>query len=259
MDGDVFVRAACPDCVITNVLIDIARKGEVCIFQRQRASRHDSVRIGKGGCAGNGQHVRQFGIDAVISILVQRELCIAQRQGMGFRVIGHGAVVQHVVLVGLCDPRTCYPKVIVFALLLVRVHIRQFQIGGVLFFNCIKVIDPLLHICVDFRKRVILAGAIPDVSHVLSDAQPTQAEVHTDSRHIQEQVAAAVGQMTMLPDVLLRMDLQLAARVHGSEVGDAVCCICDLYLALDLDASPADACLETIQRDLGIGSNRRFI
>ena len=124
---------------------------------------------------------------------------------------------------------------------------------------CIKIIDPLLHICVDFRKRVILAGAIPDVSHVLSDAQLTQAEVTIDSRHIQEQVATVVGQMTLFPDVLLRMDLQLAAMVHGSEIGDAACCTTDLHLAIDLNASPADARLETIQRDLGIGSNRRFI
>ena len=44
--------------------------------------------------------------------------------------------------------------------------------------------------------------------------------------------------------------------VHGSEIGDAAFCICDLHLAIDLNASPADARLETLQRDLGIGSNR---
>ena len=66
-------------------LIDIARKGEGCVLQRQRASRYDSIGVGKGGCAGNGQHIRQFGIDAVgkIRILAQREVGLFQRQGVG--------------------------------------------------------------------------------------------------------------------------------------------------------------------------------
>ena len=72
-------------------------------------------------------------------------------------------------------------------------------------------------------------------------------------------MAAVVGQMTLFPDVLLRMDQQLAAMVHGSEIGDAAFCICDLHLAIDLNASPADARLETLQRGSSIGSNRRFI
>ena len=127
----------------------------------------------------------------------------------------------------------------------------------VLSYGSRKVLIIFLH--VDFRIRSILVGAIPEPTYVISDAQPTQAEVHTDSRHIQEQVAAVVGQMTLFPDVLLRIDQQLAAMVHGSEIGDAVCCICDLHLAIDLNASPADARLETLQRDSSIGSNRRFI
>ena len=65
--------------------------------------------------------------------------------------------------------------------------------------------------------------------------------------------------MTLFPDVLLRIDQQLAAMVHGSEIGDAAFCICDLHLAIDLNSSPADARLETLQRDSSIESNRRFI
>ena len=261
LDGDVLVRAACPDRVLTNVAIDIARKGEGCVLQRQRAFRKDSIGVGKGGCAGNGQHIRQFGIDAVgkIRIPVRREVRIVQRQGVSIRVIGHRAVVQHVFLVGLFDLRTCYPEVVGFAFLLVRVHIRQLQIGVVCLFDFKKAVKFFLHAGVDFRITRVIVGVIPEPAYVLSDAQPTQAEVHTDSRHIQEQVAAVVGQMTLFPDVLLRMDHQLAAMVHGSEIGDAVFCICDLHLAIDLNASPADARLETLQRDSSIGSNRRFI
>jgi hypothetical protein len=66
-DGDIFVRAACPDRVLTNVAIDIARKGEGCVLQRQRASRYDSIGVGKGGGAGNGQLFRQLGIDAAVT------------------------------------------------------------------------------------------------------------------------------------------------------------------------------------------------
>ena len=123
-------------------------------------------------------------------------------------------------------------------------------------FDFKKAVKFFLHVGVDFRIVFVIASAIPEPAYVLSDAQPTQAEVHTDSRHIQEQVAAVVGQMTLFPDVLLRMDHQLAAMVHGSEIGDAAFCICDLHPAIDLNASPADARLETLQRDLGIGSNR---
>ena len=128
LDGDVLVRAACPDRVITNVVIDIACNGKVCIVQRQRASRHDSDGIGKGGGAGNGQLFRQFGLDAAVNALLcipaQREIGIVQGQGVGIRVKLHGAAVaQHVVLVGLRDLRTCHPKVVGIAFLLVRVHI----------------------------------------------------------------------------------------------------------------------------------------
>ena len=201
-----------------------------------------------------------MGIDAAgnvsLRILAQREVGLFQRQGVGSRVIGHGAVAQHVVLVGFRYLRACYPEVVGFAFLLVRVHIRQLQIGVVCLFDFKKAVKFFLHAGVDFRITRVIVGAIPEPVYVLSDAQPTQAEVHTDSRHIQEQVAAVVGQMTLFPDVLLRMDHQLAAMVHGSEIGDAAFCICDLHLAIDLNASPADARLETLQRDLGIGSNR---
>ena len=70
----------------------------------------------------------------------------------------------------------------------------------------------------------------------------------------------------LLVDEPLRIDQQLAARVHGRGIGDAafyrapaVCCCFDGHLAIDLDVSSADARLETIQRDSSIGSNLRFI
>ena len=203
-----------------------------------------------------------MGIDAAVTARgpIQREIGIVQGQRVGRRVKLHRpAILQHVVLVGLFDLRTCYPEVVGFAFLLVRVHIRQLQIGVVCLFDFKKAVKFFLHAGVDFRITRVIVGAIPEPAYVLSDAQPTQAEVHTDSRHIQEQVAAVVGQMTLFPDVLLRMDQQLAAMVHGSEIGDAACCTTDLHLAIDLNASPADARLETLQRDSSIGSNRRFI
>ena len=114
MDGDVFVRAACSDCFLAAVLV-ISRKGEVCIFQRQRAIRKDSIGVGKGGCAGNGQLFCQFGIDAAINIRgpIQREVGIFQGQLVGIRVKLHGAAIaQHVVLVGFRYLLACYPKVV---------------------------------------------------------------------------------------------------------------------------------------------------
>ena len=266
LDGDVLVRAACPDCVITNVAIDVARKGEGCIFQRQRAIRKDSIGIEKGGGAGNGQHIiRQVGIDAAgnafLRILAQREVCIVQGQGVGIRVIGHGAVTQHIALVGLCDLLACYPEVVGFAFRLVRVHIRQFQIVLVLSYGSRKVLIIFLH--VDFRIRSILVGAIPEPAYVISDAQSPLDDVIavTVFRHNHKQMAAVVCQKTILPDVPIRMDLQLAARVHGSEIGDAVGCSlehcpCDVHCAIDPDVSSADARMKIFQRDFGPGCDR---
>ena len=57
------------------------------------------------------------------------------------------------------------------------------------------------------------------------------------------------------------MDLQLAARVHGSEIGDAVGCSlehcpCDVHGAIDPDVSSADARMKIFQRDFGPGCDR---
>ena len=202
-----------------------------------------------------------MGIDAAVTARgpIQREIGIVQGQGVGIRVIGHGAaILQHIALVALCDLLACYPEVVGFTFRLVRVHIRQFQIVLVLSYGSRKVLIIFLH--VDFRIRSILVGAIPEPAYV-SDTQSPLDDVIAVAvfRHNHKQMAAVVGQMTLFPDVLLRMDHQLAAMVHGSEIGDAAFCICDLHLAIDLNASPADARLETLQRDSSIGSNRRFI
>ena len=74
-------------------------------------------------------------------------------------------------------------------------------------------------------------------------------------------MAAVVCQKTILPDVPIRMDLQLAARVHGSEIGDAVCCSlvhcsCDVHRAIDLDVSSGDARMKIFQRDFGLVCDR---
>ena len=128
LDGDVFVRSACSDCFLAAVLV-ISRKGEVCIFQRQRAIRKDSIGVGKGGCAGNGQLFRQFGIDPVgkIRIPVRREVCIIQGQRVGRRVKLHDAVAQHVALVGFRYLLACHPKVV--GLHGIRVYGGQLIIG----------------------------------------------------------------------------------------------------------------------------------
>ena len=263
MDGDVFVRAACPDRVLTNVAIDIARNGKVCIVQRQRAIRKDSIGVGKGGCAGNGQLFCQFGIDAAINTRgpIQREIGIVQGQRVGCRVKLHRpAILQHVVLVGFRYLLACYQKGVGFTFRLVRVHIRQFQIVLVLSYGSRKVLIIFLH--VDFRIRSILVGAIPEPAYV-SDAQSPLDDVIAVAvfRHNHKQMAAVVCQKTILPDVPIRMDLQLAARVHGSGIGDAVgcsleLCSCDVHGAIDLDVSSADARMKIFQRDFGPGCNR---
>ena len=67
----------------------------------------------------------------------------------------------------------------------------------------------------------------------------------------------------MFPDVLLRIDQQLAAMVHGSEIGDAAfyrapaaCCCFDDHRAIDLDVSSVDARLKTIQFHRSPGCDR---
>ena len=179
---------------------------------------------------------------------------------MGFRVIGHGAVVQHVVLVGFRYLLACHPEVVAFAFRLVRVHIRQFQIVLVLSYSNRKVLKIFVH--GDLRIRSILVGAIPEPAYV-SDAQSPLDDVIAVAvfRHNHKQMAAVVCQKTILPDVPIRMDLQLAARVHGSEIGDAVGCSlehcpCDVHGAIDPDVSSADARMKIFQRDFGPGCDR---
>ena len=57
------------------------------------------------------------------------------------------------------------------------------------------------------------------------------------------------------------MDLQLTARIHGSEIGDAVCCSlvhcsCDVHSSIDLDVSSGDARMKIFQRDFGLVCDR---
>ena len=131
----------------------------------------------------------------------------------------------------------------------------------VLSYGSRKVLIIFLH--VDFRIRSILVGAIPEPAYVISDAQSPLDDVIAVAvfRHNHKQMAAVVCQKTILPDVPIRMDLQLAARVHGSEIGDAVGCSlehcpCDVHGAIDPDVSSADARMKIFQRNFGPGCDR---